>query len=91
VVRRPSDQFSSAEARRTRATASKLERLKEGVDMSKKLRCYLNRHSWVRQTAEGQSYAVCRDCSETDWDHYDTRIRTMPAPGGGTPSSGGGG
>jgi hypothetical protein len=59
--------------------------------MAKKLRCYVNRHRWVMQTAEGQPYAVCRDCSERDWDHYETRVRITPAPGGGTPSSGGGG
>jgi hypothetical protein len=59
--------------------------------MGKKLRCYLNRHRWVMQTADGQPYAVCRDCSETDWDRYQTGVRITPAPGSGTPSSGGGG
>jgi hypothetical protein len=65
--------------------------------MAKKLRCYVNRHRWVRQTSDdGQSYAVCRDCSETDWDHYQQQAqaparRIPPTPGGGTPVSGGGG
>ena len=39
--------------------------------MAKKLRCYVRRHRWVMETTEGTPYAVCRDCSETDWDRYE--------------------
>ena len=67
--------------------------------MAKRLRCYVNRHRWVRETAEGQPYAVCRDCNETDWDHYQKWDSARPSGGqagtvagyGMVPGGGGGG
>lgn len=72
--------------------------------MAKKARCYLNRHRWVMQTAEGQPYAVCRDCNDKDWDHYQRWQGSRPSggqagtpsgyglgTGGGMPGGGGGG
>lgn len=52
----------------------------EGAVIAKRLSCYLNRHRLVRkETPEGRPYAVCRDCSKTDWDYFD-RSHQVPGP-----------
>lgn len=48
--------------------------------MAKNLRCYVNRHHWVRQeTAEGRPYAACKHCGKTDWDYFE-RAHQVPGP-----------